>query len=220
MLISYVCTFCTPPPPPKKKEKKRKKKKKYHHTKHEMEHQLSSRWYLCARKSPYALHNVCHRFSQRCLWNGSSGCLIDDGLILVLSRKITERFLFRNLPPRGDRWCNVLGFVSAGCVSSASTLQIVRDANHLCWLLLPPDYLLGYFTRRQHVQGSTSTEFSKVDVVYRCRPVRVLVPRFGARSLNLRRMTCVVWLSPLEAKQQRACVTASISIVKLDVESA
>ena len=34
---------------------------------------------LCARKSPYALHPVSQKFPQRCLWNGSSVRLIDDG---------------------------------------------------------------------------------------------------------------------------------------------
>ena len=29
--------------------------------------QFSSRWYLCARKSPYALHPVSQKFPQRCL---------------------------------------------------------------------------------------------------------------------------------------------------------
>ena len=29
--------------------------------------QFSSRWYLCARKSPYALHPVSQKFPQLCL---------------------------------------------------------------------------------------------------------------------------------------------------------
>ena len=41
--------------------------------------QLSAKWYLCARKSPYALHPVSQRFPQRCLWNSSNVRLIDDG---------------------------------------------------------------------------------------------------------------------------------------------
>ena len=43
--------------------------------------QFSSRWYLCTRKSPYALHPVLQKFPQRCLWNGSSVRPIDDGLL-------------------------------------------------------------------------------------------------------------------------------------------
>ena len=41
--------------------------------------QFSSRWYLCARKSSYALHPISLKFPQRCLWNGSNVRLIDDG---------------------------------------------------------------------------------------------------------------------------------------------
>ena len=40
---------------------------------------LSSRWYLCTWKSPYALHPVSQNFSRRLLWNGSSVRLIDIG---------------------------------------------------------------------------------------------------------------------------------------------
>jgi len=41
--------------------------------------QFSSRWYLCARKSPYALHSVSQKVCQCHLWNGSNVRLIDDG---------------------------------------------------------------------------------------------------------------------------------------------
>ena len=41
--------------------------------------QFSSRWYLCARKSPYALHPVSRKFPQSCLWNGFNVRLTDDG---------------------------------------------------------------------------------------------------------------------------------------------
>ena len=41
--------------------------------------QFSSRWYLCARKSPCALHPISLKFSQRFLWNRSNVRLIDDG---------------------------------------------------------------------------------------------------------------------------------------------
>ena len=41
--------------------------------------QFSSRWYLCAQKSPCALHRVSQTFPQRCLWNGSNVRLTDDG---------------------------------------------------------------------------------------------------------------------------------------------
>ena len=41
--------------------------------------QFSSRWYLCARKSPYALHPFSQKFPQRWFWNSSNVRLIDDG---------------------------------------------------------------------------------------------------------------------------------------------
>ena len=41
---------------------------------------------------------------------------------------------------------------------------------------------------------------------------------FGSRLIeSVRMIACVEWLSLLEAIQRRACVTAAISIVKLDV---
>ena len=43
--------------------------------------QFSSRWYVCAWKSPYALHPVSQKFPQRCLSNGSNVRLIDDAAL-------------------------------------------------------------------------------------------------------------------------------------------
>ena len=42
---------------------------------------------------------------------------------------IAERFLCEYISPSGDRLCDVLGFVSAGSVSSSSALQIFRDTS-------------------------------------------------------------------------------------------
>ena len=82
-------------------------------------------------------------------------------LTMVLSRPFKERLLFLRLSPPGHQWCDVLGFVSAGSVSSFSTLQIFRETSHLRWLLCPPVYLLGYFPSLRHVQGSTPTGYSE-----------------------------------------------------------
>ena len=49
--------------------------------------QFSSRWYLCARKIPYALHSVSQKFPQRCLWNGSNVRLTDDGFLSSFQRR-------------------------------------------------------------------------------------------------------------------------------------
>ena len=64
-------------------------------------------------------------------------CLSDwQWPFLALSRKIAKQFLFLCLSPPGSQWCDVLGFVPAGSVSSSSTLQIFWDASHLWPLLL------------------------------------------------------------------------------------
>ena len=76
--------------------------------------QFSSRWYICARKSPYELHPVSQKFPQ--VSNGSNVRLIEDGprLALPLSTPLSS----------SNEWCNVLVFVPAVSVSSCSTLQI------------------------------------------------------------------------------------------------
>ena len=51
---------------------------------------------------------------------------VQDGMYAL--GKARMRFLFPLLSPPGDRWCDVLGFVPAGNVSSFSTLQIFREA--------------------------------------------------------------------------------------------
>ena len=161
--------------------------------------QFNSRWYLCARKSPYALHPVSQMFPQRCLrnsdWRWPS---------LVISKKIVQSFLCPRLCPPCDRWCDVLGFVPAGSVSNCSTLQIFRDASHLWGLLCPPVYLLGHFGSLRHIQGSTCTHRifrrwrSTIGTFQSGLPDRRFI--FCSKFIeSVRRRTCVVWLSPLEA---------------------
>ena len=52
--------------------------------------QFSSRWYLCAWKSPYALHPVSQKFPQRCIWNSSKIRVIDDGLLSSYQRRLSS----------------------------------------------------------------------------------------------------------------------------------
>ena len=117
--------------------------------------QFSSRWYLCARKSPYAIHPVSHKHAQHCLWNGSNVRLIDDSPLSSFQGRSSNAFLFPRLSPPGDRWCHALGFVHASRVWSCSTLQIFREASKFWGLLCPPVCLLGYFPSLRHVQGIT-----------------------------------------------------------------
>ena len=105
---------------------------------------------------------------------------------LVLSRKIVSRFLFQSLSPPCDQWCDVLGFVPAGSVSSFST--DLPKSKHLRGLIFPPVYLLGRFPTLWHVQGSTPTWVFEGG----CRPFKHFSlgfpfhsSLFVARSLNL-----------------------------------
>ena len=57
--------------------------------------QFSSRWYLRARKSPYALHPVPQVFfSQLRLWNGSKVRLIDDGPLSSFQGRSSSAYSF------------------------------------------------------------------------------------------------------------------------------
>ena len=94
--------------------------------------QFSSRWYLCARKSPHALHPVSQKFPQHCLWNGSNVRLTDDGSLSSFQGRSSSASSFHaSLSPPGDRWCDALGFLSACSVSSSSTLSDRPDAKLL-----------------------------------------------------------------------------------------
>ena len=80
----------------------------------------------------YALHPVSQEvvhlsFIFLYLFFLSNVRLTDCGLFSSFLRKIVDRFLLLRLFPPGDQCCVVLGFVSAGNVSSSSILQIFRD---------------------------------------------------------------------------------------------
>ena len=71
--------------------------------------QFSSRWYLCARKSPCALHPVSQKFPQRCLGNGSPVRLIDDGRLSSFWRRSSSASSFHaSLLQRSMLWCNLI----------------------------------------------------------------------------------------------------------------
>ena len=82
-------------------------------------------------------------------------------LTMVLSRPFREDRLalpLSHLSPPGDQWCDVLGFVLTGSVSSSSTLQVFREAiSHLWGWLDPPVYLLSHSPSLHHVWGGTPT---------------------------------------------------------------
>ena len=135
--------------------------------------------------------------------------------------RLALQSLFPRLSPPSDRWCDVLGFVPTGRVSSSSTLQIFQDANHL-WLLCLPVYLLGRLPSLRYALGSTPTGVLKMDVDHWHSPVSASHSIFTFCSKlieSMRMVACVAWLSPLVAIQRRAWVTATTSIVKLEVET-
>ena len=49
------------------------------HPKYTATVQFSSRWYLCAWKSPYRFHPISQKFPWHCLWNNANVYLTDDG---------------------------------------------------------------------------------------------------------------------------------------------
>ena len=53
-------------------------------------------------------------------------------LMMALSHPFKDHFLLLWLCC--DRWCNSVGFVPTGDISSSPTLQICQDTNHLWWL--------------------------------------------------------------------------------------
>ena len=56
--------------------------------------QFRSRWYLCARKSPYAHHPVAQKFPQRCHWDGFNVRLIDDGRLSSFQGRSSRAYSF------------------------------------------------------------------------------------------------------------------------------
>ena len=76
--------------------------------------QFTSRWYLRTGKSPYALHPV----SQRCLWNGSSISLTDDGPLSSFQGRLSSTSSF---------YSSLLQAID-GVMSLALCLQVVSQA--------------------------------------------------------------------------------------------
>ena len=121
--------------------------------------QFSSKWYLHARKIPYALHPASLKLPSVAFQTVPVSIRLDYRFFSSFQKKNVERFLFPHPSPPGDPRCAVLGFVPASSVSSSSTLKIFRDASHLRCLLFLPGHLLGHFHSLRHVHGSTSTCF-------------------------------------------------------------
>ena len=97
-----------------------------------------------------------------------------------------------------DQWCDVLGFVPAGSVSSSSTIQIFLDASHMRWLLRLP----------VHQDGWCTTHLDQHDLLFQGGQCRVLAhsPSMAALVISqpsanhlfpgfgIKKVCCFVWL--------------------------
>ena len=119
--------------------------------------QFHSGWYLCTQKSPFASNPISEQFSQHPLWNSSNDnvSLTEDGPLSSFWRRTSNASFFhashfkaisgvvffdlclqvvsqapQYFRPSELQMIDVLGYVPAGSVSSSSTLQTFRDANH------------------------------------------------------------------------------------------
>ena len=112
----------------------------------------------------------------------------------------------------GDRWSD-----GPGDLCPTLTSALPRRFSHLWGLLCPPICLLGHFPSLRHVQGSTPTGVFEGGY-QKLTHTSVGFPFFTFCCQlieSVRMMACVVWLSPLEAIQWRACATACTSTVKV-----
>ena len=120
--------------------------------------QFSSKSYLCARKSPYALHPPCLMFPQSCVWNGSNVRLIDDGhLTSYQGRSSSPSSFHASLLQAID---GVMSLALCPQVVSQATphfLQIFREASSLRGLTLVCTRL----SNNSHCPGLTNKDNSQ-----------------------------------------------------------
>ena len=136
----------------------------------------------------------------------SSVALVWPWPFLVLSRNIVRRFLFLRLSPLGDRWCDALGSVPAGSVSTAPNLRSPETKATG----------VGCFARKS-VCSVISHDSGVFRILYILRCLRrcmsnivacqswLPIPLFTFCSKLIgfvRIMACVVSLSPLETFQR------------------
>ena len=149
-------------------------------------------------------------------------CLIDNGPLLSFQGRSFSTSSFN---------ASLLQAIS-GVISLALCPQVVSQASQHFRSSKKQATYEGYFASQSicsivalHSGMSRVVhpqEFSKVDVDHQHILVWASHSIFRFCSMlieSVRMMACVVWLSPLEAIQRRAWVTASTSIVKLEVET-
>ena len=124
--------------------------------------QFRSRWYLCARKSPYTLNPVSsrrflRRFLNVALWDSFSVRLTDDDSFSSFQEDHRALLSTPLSSTPGDRWCDVFGLVPAVTFPSSSTLGIFREASHSWWLVAFPQSICSVISLHSSTSSSTPT---------------------------------------------------------------
>ena len=170
--------------------------------------QFSSRWYLGAWKSPYALlHPASEKFPQRCLWNSSSVGLIDDGPLSSFQGRLSSASCF------SISLLQVIG-AQKECLKLLSASDLLRS-KPLVKGTFPaspsarpcpfPPACPGQFIHRSFRRWMSTIDTSQSELP---------IPLFTFCSIlieSVRMTACVIRLSPLQAIHRRAWVTASTS---------
>ena len=146
--------------------------------------QFSSWWYLCARKTPYALHPVSRNIPQRCFWNSSDVCLTDDGPLSSFQVRSSSASSFRVFLLQAIDAVMSLALCPQVCLKLLNTLYI-REASHLWELLCPPLYLFGNFqvSKQATCQGCFARQYICSVISRSARPQGSIVPT-GKRIPN------------------------------------
>ena len=157
---------------------------------------FSSRWHLCARKSPYALHPVSQKFPQLCLWNDSNVRLTDEVPLSSFQRRSSSTSsLHASLLQAIDgvmslALCPQL-LPQASQHFRSSEKQATCEGCFACQSIYSVISLHSDMSRAVHI-----LEFSKVDVDHRHIPVWASPPTRNATKMD--RMACPILLVDLD----------------------
>ena len=162
-----------------------------------------------------------HRlFFSSFLWNGSNVRLTDDGPLSSFQRILSSTFSFQ---------ASLLQAID-GAMSLALCPQVVAQAPQLsrssekqatCECCYGRQFIHSVVSLHSGMSRAVHPqEFSKGGVDYCHNPVWASHSTFGSKLIeSVRTIARVVRLSPLQVIQRRARVTASTSIVKMELET-
>ena len=157
------------------------------------------------------------KFPQRCLWNSSNVCLIDDGPLSSVQGRSSSASSFH---------ASLLQ-ASNGVMSLALCPQVVfRASQHFrpsekqatcdgCFARQSVCSVLTLHSSmsRQYTHRSLQRWMLTIGTFQSGLPIPLFI--FSRKLIeSVRMIACVVWLSPLQAIQRRAWVTASTSLLR------